>query len=163
MKKIIYLADLTHTANGIHASTFPLGTALVFSYSKKVLKEEFEIELFKFPEKLSNKVIEKPPLVLGLSSYSWNLDLNSKLSFWAKQTFPDLIIVWGGPNFPMTGSERRNFLMKRPVIDFFIQNEGEIAFAELITKIQEYDFRIAELKNCREQIMNCTYLGFKEK
>ena len=38
MKKKVYSADLTHTGNGTMALTFPLGTAYVVSYAKKILE-----------------------------------------------------------------------------------------------------------------------------
>ena len=34
-KKDIWIADLTHTAQGISANTFPLGASYVAAYAKK--------------------------------------------------------------------------------------------------------------------------------
>ena len=34
-KPNIWISDLTHTAQGITAATFPLGVGCVFSYAKK--------------------------------------------------------------------------------------------------------------------------------
>ena len=70
MKQEIYLADLTHTENGIMALTFPLGTACVTTYAKHVLGDEFEFRLFKFPDRLAQGISDDPPRVLTLSNYS---------------------------------------------------------------------------------------------
>ena len=37
MKKKIWISDLTHTAQGISANTFPLGASYVAAYAKKEL------------------------------------------------------------------------------------------------------------------------------
>ena len=73
MKPKIFIADLTHTSAGLHAPTFPLGTAFVASYAKKNLGDSFEIKLFKFPNDLCKALGEQQPKVLALSNYSWNL------------------------------------------------------------------------------------------
>ena len=38
-KKKIWISDLTHTAQGISANTFPLGASYVAAYTKKELNE----------------------------------------------------------------------------------------------------------------------------
>ena len=73
------LADLTHTGNGIMALTFPLGTGYVASYVKKVLEKDYNIELFKFEDKLHDSIKNNPPHILALSNYCWNLELEYTL------------------------------------------------------------------------------------
>src|SRR3989344_5915339 len=124
MKNKIFLADLTHTGRGIHASTFPLGTSFVCSYTKKKIGNDFEIKLFKFPERLSQKILDESPLILGLSNYCWNLKLSYELSRRAKKYIPNLIVVFGGPNFPVLSSEKFQFLKQHLIIDFYIRNAG---------------------------------------
>ena len=157
MKHQIFLADLTHTVRGIHASTFPLGTAFVASYAKKILADSFEIRLFKFPDDLCKALSENQPKVLALSNYSWNLELGYKISLLAKKKYPDLIVVFGGPNFPIERVEKIDFFQRRPAIDFYIQNEGEVAFVQLLQKIQEHEFDVSALKENRKVIPNCNY------
>ena len=48
-KPSIWISDLTHTAQGITAATFPLGASCVFSYAKEQIGKDFEFKLFKFP------------------------------------------------------------------------------------------------------------------
>ena len=162
MKKKIFLADLTHTGKGILSSTFPLGISFVGSYVKKIFGDDYGIKIFKFPEHLSDAIMDDPPQILCLSNYSWNLELGYKLSSLAKQKFPNLIVVFGGPNYPESLLERVQFLKQHPTIDFYIQNEGEVGFVELIKKLQEYNFDINKLKNNRELIINCSYLDGEE-
>lgn len=158
MKHKIFLADLTHTSLGIHASTFPLGTAFVASYAKKTIGDHFEIRLFKFPNDLCKALGENKPDVLAFSNYSWNLELGYRISILAKKKYPNLVVIFGGPNFPIDRAEKIEFFQSRPAIDFHIQNEGEVAFANLVRKIYEYEFDAPALKKNREILSNCNYL-----
>jgi len=155
----ILISDLTHTYKGINSSYFPLGAAYVASYAKKTLGSKFNVKLFKFPENLIDEIkkIDKP-IIIGCSCYSWNLELSVELCKWIKEEYPESIIIFGGPNFPYDKKEKLEFLQSYPVIDFFIQGEGEIAFSELIEILNRYNFNIDELKNNEEIIQNCNYL-----
>ena len=162
MKKKIYIADLTHTANGLTSCTFPLGAALVTSYAKHICNDSFEFRIFKFHDQLTQAISENPPSVLALSNYIWNLEISYKLSAWAKRQNPNLVVVFGGPNFPIDKDEKLLFLQQRPVIDFYIENEGEIGFAGLLTKFEEYNFDITAFKRSQEPVANCTYVNGDE-
>lgn len=158
MKNHIFLADLTHTQRGIQALTFPLGTAFVAAYAKHVLGDDFAFSLFKFPDKLSEAIDQGNPRVLGLSNYSWNLELGCKLAAWAKRRHPGLIVVMGGPNFPVSKEEKAEFLRKRAVVDVYVEGEGEIGFAELLRKLDEHKYDIGAFKRAGMRVASCTYL-----
>ena len=101
MKKInIWFADLTHTAQGISAATFPLGISFVYSYAKKIFGKEFNFDLFKFPSHLDEALNKQLPTVLSFSNYSWNLELSYKFASVVKQRNPNVVTIFGGPNFP---------------------------------------------------------------
>jgi hypothetical protein len=81
-KRKIYFGDLTHTSRGISVPTFPLGTGLTASYTKKELGSEVDVTLFKFPEMLHEAIRDNPPDMLCLSAYSYWEDK-------AKLCYPD--------------------------------------------------------------------------
>jgi radical SAM superfamily enzyme YgiQ (UPF0313 family) len=156
--KTIYFADLTHTAQGIHAKCMPLGAALVASYIQREFKDSLDVSLFKIPKDLELAVIEKCPDILCLSNYAWNLRLTAAFAKLVKQINPQLIIIFGGPNFPYNENERHDFLNEYDCIDFYIFGEGETAIARLIQKIINHDFHAMNIKATREKIINCSYL-----
>ncbi len=159
MKNEIYFADLTHTAQGISAPTFPLGISYVVSYAKKQLgSSDFNYRLFKFPADLEKALILKEPVMLCLSNYSWNFELAYKMATLAKQRYPKLTVVFGGPNFPIVDGERFDYLSKRPTIDFYIQLEGEVGFVALTQALQKFNFDNQKLKASGEKIVNCSYV-----
>jgi len=159
LKKKIYIADLTHTANGLTSITFPLGTAFITSYARNIFNDSFEFKIFKFHDRLTQAIDESAPCVLALSNYTWNLELGYKLSAWAKRRNPNLVVIFGGPNFPAEKEEKLKFLQQRPIIDFYIESEGEIGFAELLKKLEAYNFDSAAIKRFQEPVVNCTYLN----
>lgn len=159
LKRTIYFADLTHTAQGIGAPTFPLGVSFVAAYAIKELgTQDFDMRLFKFPADLERALREEPPDILCLSNYSWNFELAYALSRLAKRVNPRLIVVVGGPNFPIDEPEKREYLQYRPAIDFYIELEGELGFVELVRRLDAHGFDAARLKAQGELIGNCSYL-----
>lgn len=159
LKRTIYFADLTHTAQGIGAPTFPLGVSFVAAYAMKELgQSDFAFRLFKFPADLERALREDPPDILAMSNYSWNFELAYKLNRLAKAHDPKLVIVFGGPNFPIDVDKKREFLAQRPAIDFYVELEGEVGFVELVKRLEAYQFDAERLQAQGEQIQNCTYL-----
>ena len=147
-KPHVILADLTHTAQGISALYFPLGAGFVASYAQQELGDSFTFDLFKFPEDTAAAIIEKKPAVIAFSTYAWNFRLALKMATWAKTILPDVVVIFGGPNFPVVEDEKKAFMSEHPIVDFYIQNEGEIGFVKVLQALKDHDF---DLDNVREK------------
>lgn len=158
-KKTCYFADLTHTAQGIHAKTFPLGAGLVVAYTKHQLGKLFDINLFKFPHDLESAFMNKKPDLLCMSNYAWNTQLSYTFAKMAKEKYPDLIVIFGGPNFPLTENEQIKFLKDFSVVDFYIVGEGEESFVSLLNNLIDVGYDIHALKDKNLNIYNCVYLN----
>ena len=52
----------------------------------------------------------------------------------------------GGPNIPLEDEDRSKFILKNPLIDFYVYLEGEEAFSNLIEKAIEHKDNINKLK-----------------
>ena len=155
----IFISDLTHTANGISAQTFPLGASYVASYAKKMMGDRCEIDLFRFPDKLSNAIASELPRVACFSNYSWNFELSYRFAKYLKSVDPTITTVFGGPNFPIMEKEQFDYLSMRNHIDFYIQNEGEVALASLLEELEQKNYDAAVLKSSKTVISNCVYLS----
>lgn len=158
MKNKIYFADITHTAQGISAATFPLGISYVLSYAKSCFGSEFEFSLFKFPKHLDEALKRDEPLMLCFSSYSWNRELSYKIASLAKERYPKLVVVFGGPNFPTDEDEKLALMSARTAIDFYVESEGEMGFADLIRKLETHGFNAESLKESGVPINNTYYI-----
>ena len=158
-KRNIWIADLTHTTQGISAATFPLGVSYVFAYANYKFGKEFNFRLFKFPEHLSEALKKKIPSLLCFSNYSWNLELAYKFAYLVKEKDPSVITIFGGPNFFTSDDEKLEFLQNRPAIDFYAEQEGEIGFEDIINNLITCNFDATKLKAQSNRIYNTTYLN----
>ena len=158
MKKRCWFVDLTHTGQGVHSKCFPLGIGLVAEYAKSKLKEHFEFKLFKYPEELERECKSQKPEILCFSNFAWNLELSYKFIESYKAVNKNALIVMGGPNFPNNERERKEFLERYVLVDFYIFGEGELAFVNLMSEIIKKDFDIDSIKRLQKSYINCSYL-----
>ena len=157
-KKDIWIADLSHTTQGISAINFPLGASYVAAYAKKELSNSCDVQLFKFPSHLAEALHKKSPTMLCFSDYCWNFELAYRFASLAKKRDPNVITVFGGPNFPTDPQEKLEFLKKRTAIDFYIELEGELAFVDLTKNLMENNFNSLEFKKKGKTIINTRYV-----
>ena len=128
----IWLADLTYTQQSIASDVVPAGIGMIAEYTEKKIPNIEKIKLFKFPEVLSENHNLYTPDLVGFSNYVWNSSLTDIYLKRIKEANPSIFTVVGGPNFPTDKNEQKDYLEKRPYIDFYIIKEGEHAFASLV-------------------------------
>ena len=128
----IWLADLTYTQQSIASDVVPAGIGMIAEYTEKKVPNIDKIKLFKFPEVLSKSLNLNTPDLIGFSNYVWNSSLTDIYLKRIKEENPNVITVVGGPNFPTDKDEQKDYLEKRPFIDFYIIKEGEHAFVSLV-------------------------------
>jgi len=119
---------------------FPLNIGFVAAFAKKIFGEKIDIQLFKFPQDFMDQVKKEKPDVVGFSKYIWSADINKKLSDWIKSLNPDIITVFGGPDFNSTAKGREKFFRSHKNADFYIPYQGETPFANLIQTIFDKNF-----------------------
>lgn len=157
MKNIkIYLGDLTHETITISSDTMPLNIGFLGAYLKKQFREEVDVQLFKSPKELIEKIKEQAPDVLGLGNYCWNFELSYFFCEFVKAQNPNALVVMGGANFPNLPQEQHQFLQQRPTIDFYIYQEGELSFCDLLGKFMQKGLDVAKTK--QEPIQGCLHL-----
>lgn len=153
----IYLADLTHETITISSDTMPLNVGFLGAYLKKQLGQEVNVELFKSPGELIEKIKEQVPDILGLSNYCWNFELSYFLCEYVKGINPKVLTVMGGANFPKTLGEQDLFLRQHGKIDFYVYQEGELSFCDLVKKSMVNGLDIGKTK--QEAIQGCLHLS----
>ena len=135
----IYLCDITYDTI-IHVSdTIPINIGYVGSYIKKIFGDKVEVELFKYPEDILDKLKESPPDMIGLSNYSWNSNLSEYIASAAKTVNPNVITVQGGTNFPYDEFSQKEFLINRPSTDVYTILEGEKSCVGVVQRIFDVD------------------------
>jgi len=137
-KKIkIYLGSLSHNYACNGPFTHPINLGYVTTYAKKFFKkpENLDIRLFVYPNDILDEIKNDPPDIVGLASYTWNDNLNREILKFIKEKYPDIITVFGGPNF--NNYKLEEYFQERPYLDFYIVNQGETGFLELVNKYSE--------------------------
>jgi radical SAM superfamily enzyme YgiQ (UPF0313 family) len=158
MKTTIYLADLTHQGLVLSSNVFPLSIGLIAAYLLDRRPEKYSIELFKYPSDLSNAFEKKKPDVIAFANYSWNFQLGYQYVKQIKKIWPEVVVIFGGPNYGLTVPEVNQFWSKYNLIDFYIVKEGEQAFLELIDSLAEFGFNATEIKKRKLDLKNCHYI-----
>lgn len=155
----VTFADLTHVGIVIDANYSPLSVGYVAAYAQHHLKDEIDIRLFKYPSEFARYLDNSIPTIACFSNYMWNQRLQLEFARRIKLRHPEVITVFGGPNYPTDGTEQKQFLHQHEEIDFYIDGEGEPAFVELFRALEEAAFDVAALKSSLIKIPSVHYLA----
>lgn len=141
----VYLADLSYLEDWDYVHPVPLNVGYIGAYLKKI-HPDVHLELFKHPAKLMERCKSAPPDVLGLSQYTWNVNLNFAVTKRLKEIRPDALTVVGGPFFDAESPAWiTKFFSDRPQLDAYVVDEGEWSFARLVTLLKAHGGRFADI------------------
>jgi len=157
----IWMADLTYTQQTLSSDVFPAAVAGMIEYVKNSLIFEIDAKVFKFPENLSKALDTDTPDIIGFSNYIWNCNLGLSFAKIIKQTYPDIPIVMGGPNFPVTADRQERFLKDNPQIDFYVYKEGEDGWLKIIELLNENikrEDRILKIQERSSELINTLFI-----
>jgi predicted MPP superfamily phosphohydrolase len=121
----IYLGDLTYTTVTLATEAFPLNVGYIASYCKKLFGNDVEITLFKYIDEIDKAVNENPPDILGLSNYCWSHNVSYEIFKMCKKTNPNVVTIWGGPNFPIDFPSQKKFMEHYKEVDIYVPVDGE--------------------------------------
>ena len=154
----VSFSDLTHTGQLVAANTFPLGISMVAAYAKLLIKDEIDLEIFKYPDDFSAYLETTTPQIACFSNFSWNIKLGQEYARRIKKVSPETITVFGGPNFPDEPTEQHKFLTEYSSVDCYIEYEGEESFVKLFEVLKTLDFDWEKFKQERPDVQNLRYL-----
>ena len=146
----IYLGDITYDTVSLATESYPLAIGYVAAYCNKIYGSKIEITLFKYLEDLEQAIINSPPDIIGLSNYAWNQNIGIEMFKLARQKNPDILTVWGGPNFPIDFPSQQKFMNQYSVVDAYVPLEGEIGFSNII----EYALTTNQKNKIRTQVIS---------
>lgn len=164
MKYNIFLLDITHeTKQGLGSEMMPLQLGLIASYCLKNYGDKINIDIFKFLGELEKTIQKKVPSIIGASNFLWNIDLTYKIVSMLKEQYPEIIVIFGGPNYPVEYDEQVKWLKRYPNIDFYIYMDGEVPFSNLVGYLLKHPdvktTKRARLQSCHSLIDDEPYFG----
>mgnify|MGYP003586814087 CR=1 FL=1 len=120
----------------IHAS---LGIYSLSAYLSAAKLPDIHVELREYTTQtpLLNILADMQPLqpdIIALAVYIWNKDESMRLTKVLKTAMPGCTIVLGGPEVSFNAVQ---VLADNPEVDYIVQGEGEIVFAELVQFIKQ--------------------------
>lgn len=157
-KTFVYLADLTHTGQLVAANTHPYGIGLIGAYLASKLPGTVDVQLFKYPDDLKTALDNRIPRIIGFSNYSWNCHLSQEFARRIKERHPEIIIVFGGPNYGLSLEEQTEYWRRFPYMDFYVLKEGEAAMVELVNALERFEYDAGALKKEGAVVPSCHYV-----
>ena len=114
----------------------PYSSALLESYIKNsdnAPECEFIDPIYKY-EDIPDSTVD----ILGLTVYVWSQDHVDKIAEEHKRNNPDCVIIYGGPNIPVTPTEWLEYEGERPWVDVFVAGSGEEIFLQLLKEYPNF-------------------------
>lgn len=150
----IFLADLTYTQQGLQSEIAPAAVGGLATYVKRKLGKDINYKIFKKPEKFIKSFLKDKPNVVGFSNYAWNSKLTYKIATLIKKKYPETIVIYGGPNYPLKLEKQQKFLEQHTEMDYFIIKEGEVGLCNLLQHFLKNGF-----EKPKEQIQSVHWIG----
>ncbi len=121
---------------------------IAIRYIKAYMDQGDSVELKEFSinqniEYILEEMIKVNAEIIGFSCYLWNIEMVRKLSRNIKLIYPEVTIVYGGPEVTYTSIQE---MERNPYVDIIVEGEGEKTFADLQQNLDHL-----------EQIDNITY------
>ncbi len=143
----INLCDLVHNYLGVGTYMFPLNISYIAGYARKYAPQEVDVRLFKYPDQFISAYKKDPADIVGFSNYTWNVDINKKISARVKEINPQAIVVFGGPNIDYSPRGYARFFETHPHVDFYVPYQGEKPFIELLKAVEARGLQIDQLRS----------------
>ena len=133
----IILLDLAHTYYGISPSTVPIGVGYIAATLKKQFATNVDIDIFKHPLEVIERIKQGIPAIVGFGLYHWNGNLSNNIAAIVKKVHPGALLVAGGLSIP----NQPNLVAKQYcepsncLFDIFVPLEGELPMASIVDRV----------------------------
>ncbi len=119
-----------------NAHYLPYSAGILWSYVSSFdhIKEKYKLGTFVWKRDSIERSLEliKDSDVVGFSTYVWNKNYNYTLARKLKEQNPNVTILFGGPEPPITDPK---FFDRFPFIDVVIKQEGEVTLKKVLENL----------------------------
>jgi tRNA A37 methylthiotransferase MiaB len=116
------------------AAYLPYSCGLLWSYAStiEIINNSFEVDKFVYKRENTDELVRSlsDNNIVAFSTYVWNRNYNFTLAKKLKENNPNILIVFGGPEPPITNPNIFREVM--PFADIVVKNEGEMVFSKIL-------------------------------
>ena len=93
-------------------------------------------------DRIKQEISKVPPDIFGVSLYVWNYEKSLALCKWVKETWPDCLVITGGPH--QYFKHHPDWFEKHWFIDASLPSDvyGEIAITDLLDNLKKLETNI---------------------
>jgi radical SAM superfamily enzyme YgiQ (UPF0313 family) len=153
----VLLIDPCFDKNGVSNPAIPLSIGLIGSYLMNQLPQ-VEVKIMKLASGIIKYLEHEKPDVIGITNYLWNTNLGNRISRFAREKNPDLLLVFGGPEITPNTLDKQAFGKKYLHADLLVEHEGEVAFTKIIETYFDVGRDRKKLRDHIEELGNCFYI-----
>ena len=154
----IFLADLVHDYHLSNNIPVPLGIGLIGSNLVEAFPGQVEVSLFKSAGQMLEAFETGPaPHMVGLSNYSWNVELNRFMIGRIKARFPEVVIFSGGPQIRNDHAGIGTHFDAYPELDFYCMHNAEIPLRNAVEHFLNKGLSKDSLQSIPEEIRGIAY------
>lgn len=115
---------------------YTVGVLWAYAYQFEFIKNNFSLDTIIFQRDKIDTIIDKLANndVIAFSTYVWNKNYNYELAKQIKRKNSNCLIIFGGPELPITN---KNIFKDLNFIDIIVKSEGEITFKKILESIDE--------------------------
>lgn len=121
----------------VESLTMPLGLLYLAARLEQAGHDVYleDLQLCRSPlTRLEEALHRHKPAVVGITSFSINLPIGSKILQKVKRLCPGTITVWGGPHVSF---DDREILHLHPWVDVIVRGEGEETLVEVVERVRQ--------------------------
>lgn len=156
--KIIF-CDLAYLKDDEFVHPYPLNVGYIVAYFIQY-HSDVEVEIFKDPHKLLERLKTSEFDMICFSNYDWNYNLNRYILEKAKNLNNDLICIMGGPNIDEKNDDNAKLIFQHyQYVDFYIVGAGEELFEQLFKELKLVNF---VKKNLDISLLSINLLSYNE-
>ncbi len=138
MRKKVYMWQPNYIYGKDAYFPYSIGALAAYAWSDIYIQEHYDLAGLFYSRMPAGKVVAslRDPFICAFSCYTWNFEYNKTLAKMIKELYPGCFIVFGGHQISvdlvMREAESEMFY-----VDYFIYDEGEIAFAGLLKSLSQ--------------------------
>lgn len=163
MRYNVYLAQVNNRFGDQAFLPYSVGVIQAHCQRQPEICESFNFPELVFLRENIQCLVDRlhEPHIFGISCYIWNWEYSRELARAVRFTYPECLIVMGGPQVPL---ESKSFFKRNPAVDILVHHEGELTFADILREflLSDPDYTKIPGLSVRDENDDCIKTSVRE-